>query len=335
MARNNLLDGMRGIAALCVVFYHAQAVLGFQLSYHGYLAVDLFFVLSGYVISQSYDYRFAKGMSCIDFALIRVKRFYPLYFAGLALGLMKWILYIVTYPSGHAGWGDLVIAALCSLAFIPTRSLGDDMFPLNVPSWSLFFELVVNVLYRGIFQFFTMAVIAVMCFILKNGTVNIGAMFGDFWGGGARTIFSFFVGVGVSRLEIRPKFPYPFVVIIVLITALCVRLDSAYYDIIFVFLLSPLLVAIAGVNTKCGIASRTFNYLGVLSFPIYAIHRPVLQFAEAISIKFHIPGAVVGGGAIIAMVSSGKILERYDEVGRAYLNLLHNKMGKWRNDARK
>jgi peptidoglycan/LPS O-acetylase OafA/YrhL len=57
------LDAMRGIAAVSVVFYHAGIHSGLPLLPHAYLAVDLFFVLSGFVIAHAYEEKLHHGMT--------------------------------------------------------------------------------------------------------------------------------------------------------------------------------------------------------------------------------------------------------------------------------
>src|SRR5215210_2241655 len=80
------LNGLRGLAALIVVLFHAAALIGTQLAPGGYLAVDLFFILSGFVIAHAYDHRFAEGLGPLAFIRYRIIRFYPLYLLGLAIG---------------------------------------------------------------------------------------------------------------------------------------------------------------------------------------------------------------------------------------------------------
>ena len=81
------LDAMRGIAALFVVARHFSGLRGAADPQFSFLAVDLFFLLSGFVLSFSYDERIAAGMSPAAFLMKRIIRLYPLYFLGIALGI--------------------------------------------------------------------------------------------------------------------------------------------------------------------------------------------------------------------------------------------------------
>ena len=77
-----LLDGLRGIAALVVVLLHIPQFIKDDTFPEGYLAVDLFFVISGVVIRQAYEHRLESELSVWRFAWLRIVRLYPLYMLG-------------------------------------------------------------------------------------------------------------------------------------------------------------------------------------------------------------------------------------------------------------
>lgn len=88
-----LLDGLRGVAALLVVFYHIFEGLSFAAGgtlitviNHGYLAVDFFFILSGFVIGYAYDDRLGKSMSLGNFFKRRLIRLHPMIVMGSCAG---------------------------------------------------------------------------------------------------------------------------------------------------------------------------------------------------------------------------------------------------------
>src|SRR5580693_5691081 len=82
------LDGLRGVAALDVMAFHGTFGTTFhQYVSRGYLAVDFFFVLSGYVIARAYEARLEAGWSKREFFRIRAIRLYPMIVIGMALGL--------------------------------------------------------------------------------------------------------------------------------------------------------------------------------------------------------------------------------------------------------
>ena len=157
--RYDLLDGLRGVAAILVIFYHFGE--GFatspvdQMLNHGYLAVDFFFVLSGFVLGYAYDDRWRKGLTASRFMLRRVIRLHPMVILSVALGTVAYLI------QGGVQWDGtpvslhlLLVALLLGLLLIPVLpGMGADvrgngeMFPLNGPSWSLFFEYIGSILY--------------------------------------------------------------------------------------------------------------------------------------------------------------------------------------------
>ena len=95
----NLLDGLRGVAALIVVWYHVHEGYSFASGdpiitglNHGYMAVDFFFILSGFVIGYAYDDRWKKGFTLGDFFRRRLIRLHPMIVMGFVLGLITFCL---------------------------------------------------------------------------------------------------------------------------------------------------------------------------------------------------------------------------------------------------
>ena len=152
----NILDGLRGVAALTVVCFHlfeayATSHLDQRIN-HGYLAVDFFFILSGFVIGYAYDDRWTK-MTVGEFLKRRFIRLHPMVVIGALIGA------VMFYFQGCSVWdvstvsvGALLLATLMNALLIPAtpgaeiRGVG-EMYPLNGPSWSLFFEYIGNILY--------------------------------------------------------------------------------------------------------------------------------------------------------------------------------------------
>src|ERR1700754_1815377 len=84
--RYHTLDAMRGVAALSVLLYHWRPQLPWILFGSGYLAVDLFFLLSGFIIAHAYDEKLAKGLGFLDFLALRLMRLCPMLAFGTAIG---------------------------------------------------------------------------------------------------------------------------------------------------------------------------------------------------------------------------------------------------------
>ena len=163
-----LLDGLRGVAALMVLWYHVFEGFAFakgsviETFNHGHLGVDFFFLLSGFVISYAYDDRWksrqrstVKSLSLKDFFKRRLIRLHPMLVMGAFIGLICFLL------QGGVKWDGsstpihwTLIAFVLTLFFIPAYPGASydirgnaEMFPLNGPSWSLFFEYIGNILY--------------------------------------------------------------------------------------------------------------------------------------------------------------------------------------------
>lgn len=159
----DILDGLRGVAALLVVVFHlceAHATSHFdQLLNHGYLAVDFFFILSGFVIGYAYDDRLGKTMTIGNFFKRRLIRLHPMIIMGVVLGAIAFFIQgSAQWDGKHVATSAVMLSMLCAMFFIPAlpgaryevRGNG-EMFPLNGPNWSLFFEYIGNILYAVFF----------------------------------------------------------------------------------------------------------------------------------------------------------------------------------------
>ena len=220
-----LLDGLRGVAALMVIVYHLYECFPVDTwpIGHGYLAVDFFFVLSGFVIGYAYDDRWPKlGMG--QFFCRRLVRLHPMVVFGVVWGLICFLL------AGGIGWDGtkatttaLIIATLMGLFLIPQApgAVGDvrgnqEMFSLNGPHWSLFFEYIGNIMYALFIRRFPTRVLALwtaalgvvftwffVSDIVGYGNVGVGWTLDghNLWGGLLRMTFSYSLGLLMSRFR--------------------------------------------------------------------------------------------------------------------------------------
>jgi len=159
-ARYDVLDGLRGVAAISVMLFHYT-----QDSFprNTDMAVDLFFILSGFVIAHSYGSRLQNSMSVLDYTGRRLIRLYPMYIAGIIIGIP--VLFLVT-KAGLANYSPKSILGniFLNCFFLPdfngrtvlelngTTHFTGELFPLNPPSWSLFFELVASLTFPFLFK---------------------------------------------------------------------------------------------------------------------------------------------------------------------------------------
>lgn len=288
--RFHTLDGMRGIAAMVVVCYHLVQRQG-SISFPGYLAVDFFFLLSGFVIAFNYQDKLARGLPPGRFMALRLVRLFPLYAAGFALGIGKQLVAAGLHDVRAMDAGTLT----CNVAFGATMlpsPCDTDLFPLNMPTWSLFFELAINAAFALLLWRFKVPMLAILmalaaAFLASSITPPLYMDVGWLWGntplGIARTAVSFIGGMLVYRLSPlqhrRASWlaPAP----ILLLTALLLvplpadgtRIAS---EAMIVFAAFPALL-LAGIYLEARPAfSKPFGVLGDMSYPLYVLHAPLI-----------------------------------------------------------
>lgn len=233
--RYAILDGLRGVAALVVILFHGFETyipfFGTQHINHGYLAVDFFFVLSGFVIGYAYDDRWDR-MSTWSFFKRRLIRLHPMVVAGTLFGACLFFFGESDYFSligGTEPW-KFFLCIVLGLLMIPAgtgldiRGWGETN-SLNGPNWSLTFEYIGNILYAFVLRRLPTVVLGMLCVASAFLTMNLALgwdMFGFFaqpkydviggWSitpdqmyvGFSRLLYPFLCGLLISRL--LPKF---------------------------------------------------------------------------------------------------------------------------------
>lgn len=327
------LDAMRGVAALAVVIRHFTAANGGIPAQFSYLAVDVFFVLSGFVLSLSYREQFDSGMTPLEFLKRRVIRLYPLYFTGITLGLAIEVAH--GFLSGALKPGTFAALASTSLLMLPspTWTVWVALFPAMVPGWSLFFELYVAsglfALVRGhLAPRLLVAVVVCSGAVLivaaaRAGSLDLGSTWPTFLGGFPRVCFSFFTGVMLQRLHRRhpPRTRMPsWLILVVLALVLSPTIDGRLgqlYEIACVFLIFPALIfwGAEAFERRPQIGAL----LGDLSYAVYVIHYPMVEIATHIQQKVHrFPFYGMEIAFILVVSTTAYVLHRYyDEPVRA------------------
>ena len=313
-----ILDGIRGVAAFAVVLYHFRESLGLPFFKAGYLAVDLFFCLSGFVVSYAYQQRLGTDLTFPQFARLRMIRLWPL----IVLGTMLSAIVIVAGQlfSHHAVVDSYWIAALGLNLLILPMLVGSDhrMFWANPPEWSLFFELAVNFVYgfvarrlsvRSIVLLLVIAYPVLAIGIFRSGTANIGWERTQFLYGVARVTYSFFAGVlifrNIGKLTIFARLQRPRIVL--LLTAITFTLPVSgllrpFFDSLFVLAGSPLLVCWGASAGQGGAMRRTASFLGAVSYPIYALHSAAALAAETFASRYPEHRVAITLAALIVLV---------------------------------
>jgi peptidoglycan/LPS O-acetylase OafA/YrhL len=313
------LDGLRGLAALAVMARHAPDHTFLNLLPGSALAVDLFFVFSGFVLAHSYTERLRGGMGAMAFRRVRFIRLYPLYILGTALVAAN--LALVAHFDYHA-WFHLIGSAVSAGLFLPTPpGISPDAhpFPLNFPAWSLFFELVINYVFALLLPRLNNRLLAGVILIglamlivtgVHFGGLNTGVVFSNFWGGGGRVVFSFFAGVAVYRFWQSGHFtwiafPAP-VALAILVTVFVAEPinEPAIYDLFATIIVFPILVLAAARKEPAGFFVGICEQLGLASYAIYVMQVPVIKWYTWMSYRFfgHGPADFGLAGTISVMV---------------------------------
>lgn len=335
------LNGMRGVAAIAVVLFHAEGLAGSQIAPNGYLAVDLFFVLSGLVIAHAYEGRLRDGLSPLAFMRHRLIRFYPLYLLGLVLGAGLMAFELLISPPAALAPAQVFGATVTGLVFLPA-TFGSALYPLNVPAWSLLYELVVNALYaawlvrlktRTLVGLAAVTLVLLAILVVRTGTANGGANWPELDVGLCRTLFAFTLGVVLFRCRNPRPLPgrYAMPLIAGVGVLLCLPVPAVlrpFVDLACIGALLPMAVAF-GARLRSSRLVPLFTWLGTISFPIYAIHFPVLLLGLAINHHFgHGPLILAGSLAGLLLVST--VAERwYDRPVRRVLD----QWTRWRTPA--
>ena len=176
--RFDALDGLRGVAAIAVMISHFSQETVFK---NAYEAVDLFFMLSGFVIAHSYGARLLSGMTRMEYVKRRLIRLYPMLLISLVIGLPVFIeaaaVGLSNYPARSIVtstlenmfvvpyMGDFGAASMSSLKAVSAASFTiGAIFPSNPPAWSLFFEVLASLAFVAIVRFSIRSIIVGIAF---------------------------------------------------------------------------------------------------------------------------------------------------------------------------
>lgn len=290
------LDGMRGLAAICVAVYHCEHTIGYHLIPGGYLAVDFFFALSGLVIGRAYATKLAEGLSPLRFTAMRIVRLFPMYALGLLLGIVALSLGfdIATKQAAEINLSSVVLNAV----MLPSLTTS-YLFPMNAPSWSLFFELIANVIFGFWLYRVRSAIIGAIALgsflafyllVHKLGSTNLGTAWGDAVGGLARVMWSFNVGLLIARFSTAVDRKVSRVALFVALAPIVYMTmrPIGRTDFFFILLLSPIAIFTLSRIEVTQRLRRFCETLGDISYPLYATHFPLLALVHIASSYLHL-----------------------------------------------
>lgn len=294
------LDALRGIAALCVLYFHLiYHLTPFpELKGRGYLAVDFFFMLSGYVMARTYEHRFTGGYGMWRFMRARYWRLWPVMAIGALIGAP-----MVLTDLGYTREALAIVGA--NILLLPAYGVS-VLYPANFAAWSIFGELVANLFHGSLAWRWRTATVAftalllfpaMIWFAMRFGSLDFGLTAKSAVGGVVRALFAYCIGIVLFRwwrdtppLRIHPALAFAAMPVLLVLSQIIAG-PSEFLDIAFIVAVCPLLIA-------GGLAFRrehwAATWLGLISFPLYAVHGPVLQWVKGL-------GFGAGTGAATAL----------------------------------
>ncbi|RAR60502.1 peptidoglycan/LPS O-acetylase OafA/YrhL [Paraburkholderia unamae] len=308
-SRYATLDGLRGMAAMVVVFAHFQGLYHLPYIEHGYLAVDLFFAMSGFVIANAYDRKLSSGeLNWQQYFTLRLFRLYPLYLAGLVLGVVA-----LAYRLPASDWSDIASAVPAGLLMMPSHTplrtyypvqwTIDFLYPLDHPAWSLFFELIASLAYGLFFRYLTTRrLIFIMCVsavALATAAYTVGLCNGFVWQsfyvGFARLGYAFPAGLLLYRLQqpARRRESRSAIFIVALAFGLLFmpwpmhNQPAVAVDLLLVLVAFPAIVWAACRVEPPARWLRLFAFSGAISYAVYVLHVPFGFLLEDLTRNSH------------------------------------------------
>ena len=335
-----LLDGLRGIAALAVVVFHFMEWIFTDPSRnfigHGFLAVDFFFCLSGFVIGYAYDNRL-HILGTKKFFQSRLIRLHPLVVLGSILGLLG-LLFDPFAAQSSMDAGRIALLFLASLLLIPLPIMEErffNNFPLNAPAWSLFWEYVINIVYAFVLIRVGRRLLALLTFIAAAGILLISYRAGNllggwskdnFFDGGVRVAYSFSAGLLIYRFNWIIKNRLGFVVLGVLLSLAFIMPSTkwnwltAALVVIFYF---PLLVSLGAGSTLSSTWKSVCRFAGDISYPLYMTHYAgIWIFGNYLTNRnpaAHQLPTIVISGTILLVLFAYAVMVLYDVPVRRFL----------------
>jgi peptidoglycan/LPS O-acetylase OafA/YrhL len=252
---------------------------------HGFLAVDFFFCLSGFVIGYAYDDRIRK-MGAGAFFKARLIRLQPLVVLGSVLGLLGFLLDPFALPLAY-DTGKLALLFVGSLLLIPLPLMEErffNNFGLNAPSWSLFWEYVANIFYafvlykvgRRSLAALTILAAAGICIVsYRAGNLLGGWSKDNFFDGGARVAYSFLAGLFLYRSDWIIKNRLGFAGLAILLSLAFIMPSSTWNwltEALVVLFYFPLLVSLGAGSGLSPQWKKVCLFSGNISYPLYMTH---------------------------------------------------------------
>lgn len=340
------LDGLRGVAAISVVLMHSADLFGTTYSAllrrSEYLAVDFFLLLSGFVIAHAYEGRLRQPGNIAGFFRDRAIRLYPL----LALGAVAGAIGIAIHPDPldpAPNAAKLLWRTAAGALAVPVPG-SMWAFPVNFPTWSLFWEIILNIAYAltapaltntRVLIAFGLSLLLTVAIGLVHGAIDFAPTFKGVIASGPRMTASFLLGIAVFRFRAADVFAgskrrwWP---VLLLLTALLIvpaegamRLPCSLGAVLIVF---PI-VLLAAADSR-PLVTRLATFSGSISYPVYILHIPITHVALWMANKVPIgPGPLLGAFVLANVLAFSYVaLILYDQPVR---NRLRQRFGSRRH----
>jgi peptidoglycan/LPS O-acetylase OafA/YrhL len=302
------LDLLRGIAALCVLLYHMDFLFGIKgaMLPKAYLCVDFFFALSGFVIAANYSFEVKPNIMFRQFLVARLARLWPLLAASIVFGffvmgakLYKDFHYIDTLPL----LGSVFFNSFMLPSFFQPYAI-DRVYIFNGAAWSIFFELMINIVYficfrRWLNKYLLMVLMVSWCALFLSAFSNQGLDVGwstqNFFYGFARVFYSFILGLVIfsSRIFNRFKVSVSWLILMVFLFVILLQMDLGWvYDLVVITFFFPVILIFSVNSRVVGNTKAISQFIGDISYSVYLLQTPFIILFSGLSTIFL--GAKIG-----------------------------------------
>lgn len=291
------LDGLRAAGAQLVVVRHLGEFFGYIRVPESFLAVDLFYLVSGMVLANAYGQRLKdQGLRMWPFFVTRIIRLYPLYLLGMAIGLAAALLNMQHDPGSWWTQMKIIEALVTGLLLIPMfPGLDANGSSLNGPTWTLLPEIVSNLVWARTIRWVRVLIVGLCLLVGGAGvvmaefqfeTLDVGFAADQVWAGIARALYSFFAGVVAFTIVKNRRIDsniVPWICVAILTAILAYwpgKAMVASYEIVCVLVVFPVLIAISAVFEPGPRTAKLFSLVGRASWGVYILHEPVARLLE-------------------------------------------------------
>jgi peptidoglycan/LPS O-acetylase OafA/YrhL len=307
-----------------------------------FLAVDFFFVLSGFIIAHAYHSRLEHGLGLAAFMRSRLVRLYPLYFIGITIPIFLFIITIFT-DNDHQSSKSLGVSYLLHLLFLPTppplMPTEGRVFPLDAVAWSLSLEIWINIVYAccckwlsptRLLGLISLSAVGLYWSAIHYDTLNIGYNWDTYLGGWFRVFSSFFAGVLLYSCYTRYRFPQvpPWCALVLGVSMVALFTcpeNATRFSLISILILCPAIIWLGAHITVAGVSRSIAAWLGKISYAVYITHFVLFFMFKRLYTELGIDpiahlNANIGLCTAIAVLFAWLLDEVYDMPVRKWLN---------------